>query len=288
MHIDKVANETTKYYEDIKGEHAKTYHFHKSSYEDSLRKDTKHHFKSYKDTEDNDYLNKLYGIPKGLKFADNDNTLYYEKNLGKQTEFDFATKNWSNQVNEKEKSLQEVLLHLQNNYSGRNHNKIEHNTVTRNEEISNNVKVAPSFRANKNNAFPQPVVQVSPAFSLEKVVAKKDATQKSLADLGQQTLKEVKSTETINKMGKLAQKIVHRKNMKVIKDKIYHKDYDKERSESNIFEHLQETETLSPKKQKQQRKKEEKAAAKATTVTTRSQSLPSTKTPRTPPQKGKK
>jgi hypothetical protein len=103
MHIDKVANETTKYYEDQRGQHAKTYHFHKSSYEDSLRKDNKHHFKNYKDNEEQDYMNKLNGIPKGLKFANNDNTLYYEKNLGKQTEFDFATKNWSNQVSEKEK-----------------------------------------------------------------------------------------------------------------------------------------------------------------------------------------
>ncbi len=101
MHIDKIANETTKLYEDLRGQHAKTYHFHNSSYEDSLRKDTKQHFKNYKATEDNDYVNKLYGIPKGLKFANNDNTLYYEKKLGNQSEFDFATKNWSNLVSEK-------------------------------------------------------------------------------------------------------------------------------------------------------------------------------------------
>ena len=47
MHIDKVANATTKYYQDIKGEHGKSFHFHNSSYTDSLRKDTKTHFTAH-------------------------------------------------------------------------------------------------------------------------------------------------------------------------------------------------------------------------------------------------
>ena len=62
MNNDKIATATTKYYTDIKGENAKSYHFHNSSYTDSLRKETKHHFTEHKDKQNNDYLDKLYAI----------------------------------------------------------------------------------------------------------------------------------------------------------------------------------------------------------------------------------
>ena len=130
MHKDTVANTTTKYYQSLNGEIAKTYHFQKSSYEDSLRKDTKQHFQEYQDTKDNNYMNKLFGVPAGLKLANNDNTLYYEKKLGKQSEFDFATKNWSNDINEKDRGLQEVLLHLNNKRTEKNIRNDEHSTIT--------------------------------------------------------------------------------------------------------------------------------------------------------------
>jgi predicted RND superfamily exporter protein len=94
MHIDKVAKETTKYYSDIRGQNANTYRFKDSSYEDSLRKDDKTHFSIYKDPKTMDYLNKIYGIPSNLKLSNNENTLYYEKQLGNKTELDFATEHF--------------------------------------------------------------------------------------------------------------------------------------------------------------------------------------------------
>ena len=55
-----------------------------------------------------DYFNKFYGIPKNLKILNDDNTLYYEKKLGKTTEFDYAIGNMTDDF-DRQAGLQSIV-----------------------------------------------------------------------------------------------------------------------------------------------------------------------------------
>jgi hypothetical protein len=169
MHIDKVAKATTKYYTDLQGQDANTYHFKESNYEDSLRKDTKKHFAIHNDKTNNNYMNKLYGIPSNLKFSNNDNTLYYEKQLGRKTEFDFATEHFDRsevtsdmfdrQISkhpDKVQAVNDIVERLKNR-----HNKVK-NTLSAviNEKVDEKQRLKISSTAPKD-------VTVSPAFTTQ-------------------------------------------------------------------------------------------------------------------------
>ena len=216
MHIDKVANETTKYYKGIKGEHARNYHFNSSNYEDSLRKDKKTHFSAHNDKTNGNYMNKLYGIPSNLKFSNNDNTLYYENNLGNKSESDFQAENFNrsemkdvliehqidNNLNKK-MAIKYIMETLKN----KRQNKEDSSGEIRQIKLAKNIKnppiskiapspvtVSPAF----NTPVPDNIVYVQPVTDLEKVKKsmknreKQDEALKYLQNVGKITTNKAK------------------------------------------------------------------------------------------------
>jgi hypothetical protein len=207
MHIDKVAKETTKYYSDIRGQDANTYRFRDSNYEDSLRKDDKTHFSVYKDPKTMDYLNKIYGIPSNLKFSNNENTLYYEKQLGNKSELDFATEHFDRsevtanvidrQISknpDKEQAVKDIIMHLQlkikNDISTKRINKrISEKLNPQKLPVSliapKSVTVSPAFAASLPDEDENEVAQLTPAAPAvvgeEPVKDKKKAAKKKKA-----------------------------------------------------------------------------------------------------------
>lgn len=184
MNNDKIATATTKYYTDIKGENAKKYHFHNSSYTDSLRKETKHHFTEHKDKQNNDYLDKLYGVSPHIKITNNDNTLYYEKKLGQNSEFDYAINNMSKEIgtyrSDYDEGLQQVMKELKKKKTSPQP-PIAHK--------------APSVYVKPAVTKTHEPVTVSPAFAIDKKHILKEAQHKMD--------KIKKSEETRNNMSKL-------------------------------------------------------------------------------------
>jgi hypothetical protein len=244
--IDKVANTTRAYTEKIYGSKPDHFSSHTSNYKDSIRS-VEHlsQFKHSPDVSHSTYFSNFYGIPKIKEMSNNENTLYYEKQLGKQTEFDYAINIMGSEM-DKEAGLRHIINTIQSKKS----------TPINVALVTEKAKAAKEDHTEKKAAVTAAAVKVQLAFERQETF---------------QTL---------------SRKLVHNKNMKVMADKKYHMDYDKERSErneSNIYENLQET--LTPKQLNKLRKKEEREKELATStlgVTTRSQSLPSTKTPRTP------
>ena len=200
-----------------------------------------------------DYVNNFMGIPKGVKMLNTDNTIYYEKKLGKKTEFDFAIDNMTDGYNNDGKRL---LSDFDKGFSHVLGEMKRKNTTTPKDLSTTKLNLKPT---------PPPIKRISPAS-----VIVSPAFNTPLPE----------ATET--KFGKMAKKLVHRNIIKVIKDKIYHKDYDKERKANLYTATAAETEqTLTPKQRrkisKQDRELEATLAQSPTTIR-----KGSAKTPRTP------
>jgi hypothetical protein len=115
--IDKVANATKAYTENIYGSKPDHFSSHTSSYKDSIRTvDHLSQFKHNPDVSNSTYFSNFYGIPKIKEMSNNDNTLYYEKGLGKQTEFDYAVNNMGSEM-DKQAGLQHIISTMRNKKS---------------------------------------------------------------------------------------------------------------------------------------------------------------------------
>ena len=111
-----------------------------------------------------DYFNKFYGIPKNLKILNDDNTLYYEKKLGKTTEFDYAIGNMTDDF-DRQAGLQSIVSTF---LKKRKESKAEFQTDNAfHKEFNKQVKppvtaVTPTITKTVNP------VTVSPAFAIDK------------------------------------------------------------------------------------------------------------------------
>jgi hypothetical protein len=117
--IDTVAKATKAYTEKIYGSIPDHFSSHTSNYKDSIRTvDHLAQFKHSPDVSHSTYFSNFYGIPKIKEMSNNENTLYYEKGLGKQTEFDYAINTMASEMNkqagDKEAGLQHIIHTLRN------------------------------------------------------------------------------------------------------------------------------------------------------------------------------
>ena len=91
-----VKSYTTKLY----GNEGKRYNINESHYKDSIfegftgKMEQDHFHPVYSEKATSNYMNKLFGIPDVKEFSNNDNTLYYEQNLGNKSELDFAVEHF--------------------------------------------------------------------------------------------------------------------------------------------------------------------------------------------------
>ena len=91
-----VKSYTTKLY----GNEGKRYNINESHYKDSIfegftgKMEQDHFHPVYSEKATSNYMNKLFGIPDVKEFSNNDNTIYYEQNLGNKSELDFAVEHF--------------------------------------------------------------------------------------------------------------------------------------------------------------------------------------------------
>ena len=158
-----VKSYTTKLY----GNEGKRYNINESHYKDSIfegftgKMEQDHFHPVYSEKATSNYMNKLFGIPDVKEFSNNDNTLYYEQNLGNKSELDFAVEHFDDAEMNPDTILEE-------NDKAYNLNRLR--TALNNKKVktaSIKASVAPEVAAAKaaKTAKTATAVTVAPAFA---------------------------------------------------------------------------------------------------------------------------